>query len=106
VRVETEYIEITAAIAGIPQGSVIRLLLYTEQTSAGIPQGSVIRLLLYTEQTSTESTTPTFVDDATLLDTDSDPGIASQKEKTNTDAKIIVREMGDKIRSMQQSPQE
>jgi hypothetical protein len=72
VKVETEYTELSPVNSGIPQGSVIRTLLY----------------LPYTEdlQASPQSTTATFADDTAVLATDSDRAIDSQKLQANLSA--------------------
>jgi hypothetical protein len=69
VKVGTEYRELPSVSAGVPQDSVLELLLY----------------LLYTAdlQTSPESTTATFTDDTAVGTMGNDPAIASQKLQTD-----------------------
>jgi hypothetical protein len=58
---------------------------------AAVPRGSVLGQMLFLLctldlPTSTEFTTATFIDDTAVLATDSDPGIASQKQQSNLEA--------------------
>jgi hypothetical protein len=69
VKAETEYTELSPVNAGISQGSVLGPLLYLLH-SADLP-------------TSSKSNTAMFTDDTTVLATDSDPAIVSQKLQTN-----------------------
>jgi hypothetical protein len=70
VKFEAEYVTLSPVNTGIPKGNLLGPLLY----------------LLYTADLpiSPESTTATFVDDTAVLDTNSDPAIASQKLQTKT----------------------
>jgi hypothetical protein len=69
LKFESEYTELSSVKAHVPQGSFMMPLLYT----GDLP-------------TSTESTAATFTNTTTVLTTDCDPDIASQKLQTNQDA--------------------
>jgi hypothetical protein len=68
IKVETEYTELSSVNAGVPQCSVLGLLLYLLHT-ADLP-------------TSPKSTIATFADNTVVIAMDNDPATASQKLQT------------------------